>query len=93
MISDATYNTARAEVALAWLTAVILPEKEVEEKDDRTERPEVPIGKGKGRAADYDELSEEEEPMSEVKSGKRPAKTHRANGSGSGSTSHREDVD
>lgn len=27
--SDATYNTARAEVAVAWLTAVVLPEKEV----------------------------------------------------------------
>ncbi|SCZ99462.1 BZ3500_MvSof-1268-A1-R1_Chr3-1g06022 [Microbotryum saponariae] len=28
---DATYNTARAEVALAWLQAVILPEKEAEQ--------------------------------------------------------------
>lgn len=25
----ATYNTARAEVAVAWLSSVILPEKEV----------------------------------------------------------------
>ncbi|KAK4702872.1 hypothetical protein P7C70_g3351, partial [Phenoliferia sp. Uapishka_3] len=84
--SYATYNTARAEVALAWMTAVILPEKESEEK----------AGKGKGKATnsrgDEDEEEEDEaEPMSEVKSGKRPAKSHRSNGSGSGS--RREDID
>ncbi|ORY79273.1 hypothetical protein BCR35DRAFT_352714 [Leucosporidium creatinivorum] len=33
--SYATYNTARAEVAVAWLTAVVLPEKEIEEKAGR----------------------------------------------------------
>lgn len=35
------YNTARAEVALAWLTAVVLPEKEHEDR----------MGHSKGKAS------------------------------------------
>ncbi|KAL8286414.1 hypothetical protein RQP46_004431 [Phenoliferia psychrophenolica] len=82
--SYATYNTARAEVALAWMTAVILPEKEAEEKeaDKGHAPPDKGKGKGKAPAQDEEDEDEDEEPMSDVKSGKRPS---RANGSGSGS--------
>lgn len=42
------YNTARAEVALAWLTAVVLPEKEEEEQKGPQSSSK---GKGKGKAS------------------------------------------
>lgn len=48
---DCTFNTARAEMALAWLLAVILPEKELEEK--KVVEAKVALGKGKGPEASY----------------------------------------
>ncbi|KAK4058374.1 hypothetical protein OIO90_000532 [Microbotryomycetes sp. JL221] len=46
--SYATYNTARAEVALAWLTVAILPDKESEDQAGASGKVK---GKGKGKAA------------------------------------------
>ncbi|KAI5481574.1 hypothetical protein MNV49_002800 [Pseudohyphozyma bogoriensis] len=56
--SYATYNTARAEVALAWLTAVILPEKEAEEREERGKGKEKVAGKGKGKGPAASDESE-----------------------------------
>ncbi|KAM0788350.1 hypothetical protein ACM66B_001491 [Microbotryomycetes sp. NB124-2] len=50
--SYAVYNTARAEVAIAWLNAVILPRKEAEE---RANGAAVGKGKGKGKASAEDD--------------------------------------
>lgn len=77
--SDATYNTARAEVALAWLTAVILPEKEEEEKLENTDRDkEREKGKGKGKGKGKAKAVETDESDLE---------NYRAPQRGSGSTS------
>ncbi|KAK4051880.1 hypothetical protein OIV83_002585 [Microbotryomycetes sp. JL201] len=45
--SYAVYNTARAEVAIAWLNAVVLPEKEAQEQASGG----FTGGKGKGKAS------------------------------------------
>ncbi|KAM0748296.1 hypothetical protein T439DRAFT_317006 [Meredithblackwellia eburnea MCA 4105] len=48
--SFATFNTARAEVALAWLMAIVIPEKEVQEQE----------GRGKGKQAAFPGMEDDE---------------------------------